>query len=124
MKLPGITTIPKLGSRLGLTLRNYSTATPMNHLYRRISPLGDPKVSIVPVLDQWILEGRTVTKQPLLSIIKELRRFKRYTHALEVSFYDSPFLFLFLFLFFSLLTMCGKAKDFRISNIKKVKQID
>lgn len=85
MKLPGITTIPKLGSRLGLTLRNYSTATPMNHLYRRISPLGDPKVSIVPVLDQWILEGRTVTKQPLLSIIKELRRFKRYTHALEVS---------------------------------------
>ena len=116
MKLPRITTtILNLGTRFGLRSSQpqgqgvslyYSTApttrkpwNSLSGLYRRISPLGDPKVSIVPILDQWISEGQTVSKPPLLDIIKELRRFKRYTHALEVSIYNSPFLFLcFLFL--------------------------
>ncbi|KAL2455314.1 Pentatricopeptide repeat-containing protein [Forsythia ovata] len=54
-------------------------------LYRRISPLGDPNVSIVPVLDQWIREGNTVNKPQLQQIINELRFYKRFIHALEVS---------------------------------------
>ncbi|KAG7958459.1 hypothetical protein I3843_10G021700 [Carya illinoinensis] len=57
----------------------------LNALYRRISPIGDPRVSIVPILEQWIEEGQTVSKGPLLAIVKELRRYKRYAHALEVS---------------------------------------
>lgn len=65
----------------------------LNVLYRRISPIGDPRVSIVPILEQWIEEGRTVSRAPLLAIVKELRRYKRYAHALEV-FLDVLLLFL------------------------------
>ncbi|KAA8519810.1 hypothetical protein F0562_014100 [Nyssa sinensis] len=54
-------------------------------LYRRISPLGDPRVSVVPVLDQWVREGRTVGKEELQLIIKELKVYRRFKHALEVS---------------------------------------
>lgn len=140
MKLSRITTtLQNLGTRFGLRSSQpqgqgvslyYSTAPTLtkpwdslSRLYRRISPFGDPKVSIVPILDQWISEGHTVSKPPLLAIIKELRRFKRYTHALEVSIYNSPFLFLcflflvsycFFFFFFFLLEMCEKRN--KISN--------
>ncbi|KAG5556314.1 hypothetical protein RHGRI_006800 [Rhododendron griersonianum] len=54
-------------------------------LYRRISPLGAPTASIVPVLDQWVEEGRGLKKEQLQNIIKELRRYSRFKHALEVS---------------------------------------
>ncbi|KAM3343627.1 pentatricopeptide repeat-containing protein, mitochondrial [Capsicum galapagoense] len=65
----------------------YKNPTKRDSLYRRISPIGDPKVSIVPVLDQWIKEGKHVVKEELQSIIKELRSFRRYKHALEVSYW-------------------------------------
>ncbi|KAH7513116.1 hypothetical protein FEM48_Zijuj12G0162500 [Ziziphus jujuba var. spinosa] len=55
----------------------------LDALYRKISPIGDPKVSIVPVLDKWIHDGRAVDKRRLLDIIKELRHYRRYKHALE-----------------------------------------
>ncbi|XAR66457.1 hypothetical protein NMG60_11012708 [Bertholletia excelsa] len=54
-------------------------------LYRKISPLGDPRVSVVPVLDQWVREGQTVDKYQLRRIIKEFSKYKRYKHALEIS---------------------------------------
>lgn len=54
-------------------------------LYRRISPLGDPNESIEPVLDQWINEGKHVVKEDLQNMIKELRGYRRYKHALEVT---------------------------------------
>ncbi|KAJ0027700.1 hypothetical protein Pint_36291 [Pistacia integerrima] len=57
----------------------------MNALYRRISPIGDSRVSIVPLLDQWIEEGRPVDKEQLQSFIKELRSYRRFRHALEIS---------------------------------------
>lgn len=47
--------------------------------------MGDPNVSVVPVLDQWIREGNTVDKSQLRHIIYELRFYKRFKHALEVS---------------------------------------
>ncbi|KAF3441504.1 hypothetical protein FNV43_RR15418 [Rhamnella rubrinervis] len=78
-------------SRNLLNLSFYSTTVrprkPFNldPLYCKISPMGDPKVSIVPVLDQWIEDGRNVDKAALLYMIKELRNFGRYTHALEIS---------------------------------------
>ncbi|KAJ8534891.1 hypothetical protein K7X08_016619 [Anisodus acutangulus] len=67
-------------------------STPSSHLYRpnngdtlyrRISPLGDPNASITPVLDQWIEEGKPVVKEELQNIIKVLRGYRRYKHALE-----------------------------------------
>ncbi|XP_015899701.3 pentatricopeptide repeat-containing protein At2g20710, mitochondrial [Ziziphus jujuba] len=70
---------------------NYSTSPrsswkqPVDALYRKISPMGDPKVSIVPVLDKWVQDGQYVSKAGLLDIIKELRHYGRYGHALEIS---------------------------------------
>ncbi|KAK9921564.1 hypothetical protein M0R45_030069 [Rubus argutus] len=73
----------------------YSTAAAKSHrkswqvslnlLYRRISRTGYPRASAFSILDQWIQEGRTVDKDGLVSIIKELRHFKDYSQALEVS---------------------------------------
>ncbi|XP_044502620.1 uncharacterized protein LOC123223489 [Mangifera indica] len=57
----------------------------MHALYRRISPVGNPRVSIVPILDQWVEEGRPVKKEQLLIFIKELRSYRRFRHALEIS---------------------------------------
>ncbi|GKD37992.1 hypothetical protein Tco_1258199 [Tanacetum coccineum] len=54
-----------------------------DNLYRRISPVGDPNVSMIPILDQWEKEGKTVRFQQLIVIIKSLRKFNRYTHALQ-----------------------------------------
>ncbi|XP_031283588.1 pentatricopeptide repeat-containing protein At2g20710, mitochondrial-like [Pistacia vera] len=88
--------------RLGNVLRtsSYSTATrnltterrssnpysnSMRDLFLRITPLGDPTVSIVPLLNQWVQEGRTVEKEQLQLFIKELRSFRRFTHALQIS---------------------------------------
>ncbi|XP_027111777.1 pentatricopeptide repeat-containing protein At2g20710, mitochondrial-like [Coffea arabica] len=65
--------------------KSLDRSDPSNNLYKRISPLGDPKISVVPVLDQWAAEGRPVHKEYLESIIKELKAYKRYKHALEVS---------------------------------------
>lgn len=53
-------------------------------LYKRISPLGDPKISIVPVLDEWRGEGNYTSKEELRGMIKELTKYKRFVHALEV----------------------------------------
>ncbi|CAA3025840.1 pentatricopeptide repeat-containing At2g20710, mitochondrial-like [Olea europaea subsp. europaea] len=66
-------------------VRNSENGLESKSLYRRISPLGDPNVSVVPVLDQWIREGNTVDKSRLRYIINELRFYKRFKHALEVS---------------------------------------
>ncbi|RDX83708.1 Pentatricopeptide repeat-containing protein, mitochondrial, partial [Mucuna pruriens] len=67
-------------------LRHCSTATTnRRNLYSRISPLGDPSVSVVPILDEWIQEGNAVSGPHLQRIIKTLRTRKRLTQALQVS---------------------------------------
>ncbi|WCJ34114.1 hypothetical protein M5689_015435 [Euphorbia peplus] len=63
------------------TIRQWESSAA--ELYRRISPLGDRNLSVVPVLDQWVQEGRSVDHDGLTNIIKELRFFKRHRHALE-----------------------------------------
>lgn len=67
-------------------LRHCSTAATTNrrNLYSRISPLGDPSISVVPVLDEWIEEGNAVDGPHLHHIIKILRTRNRNTQALEV----------------------------------------
>ncbi|KAK1437973.1 hypothetical protein QVD17_03774 [Tagetes erecta] len=56
-----------------------------DNLYKRISPIGDPNVSVIPILDQWEKEGKPVMFSRLVVIIKSLRKFNRYTHALQIS---------------------------------------
>ncbi|CAN1144317.1 Pentatricopeptide repeat-containing protein At2g20710, mitochondrial [Linum perenne] len=67
--------------------RNFTSPTKEsgNELYRRISPVGDHKVSIVPILDRWIEEGNSIDKYQLVNYIKELRHYGRNYHALEIS---------------------------------------
>ncbi|XP_065881031.1 pentatricopeptide repeat-containing protein At2g20710, mitochondrial-like isoform X2 [Euphorbia lathyris] len=62
---------------------------PTAELYRRISPVGDWNISIVPILNQWVEEGRSVDAEGLKDIIRELRYYKRYNHALEISMWMS-----------------------------------
>ncbi|KAL0535062.1 hypothetical protein IC582_029376 [Cucumis melo] len=66
-------------------LVNFYSTFVNDDLYRRLSPVGDPNISIVPILDQWVSEGRPVQIVELRLIIKELRVYKRYKHALEMS---------------------------------------
>ncbi|KAL7243765.1 hypothetical protein ACSBR1_016064 [Camellia fascicularis] len=67
------------------SILNSSSIARSDSLYRRISPLGDPRVSVVPVLDQWVREGRPVDRQHIRFIIKELNHYKRFKHSLEIS---------------------------------------
>jgi hypothetical protein len=70
----------------------YSTETlrrnppPMDALHHRIWRAGDPRVPIIRVIDQWLEEGRAIEESELFRTMKQLRSFRRYGHALEVSF--------------------------------------
>ncbi|KAK2647374.1 hypothetical protein Ddye_014863 [Dipteronia dyeriana] len=70
-------------SERGLTRQKQNAS--MCRLYRKISPIGDPTVSIVPVLDQWVQDGGAIDKKTLQVMIKELRFYKRFAHALQMS---------------------------------------
>ncbi|CAI9292719.1 unnamed protein product [Lactuca saligna] len=54
-------------------------------LYSRISPLGNPNLAMTPELDDWIEKGKKVRPSELKQIVHDLRKRKRYHHALEVS---------------------------------------
>lgn len=56
-------------------------------LYSKISPVGSPSLSVVPELDNWVHKGKKVRVGELHRIIHDLRKRKRYTHALEVQFF-------------------------------------
>ncbi|CAL9226328.1 unnamed protein product [Arabidopsis halleri] len=73
--------------------REYGSSMGRFGLYKRISPLGDPKISIVPVLDEWRGEGIYTSKEELRGMIKELIKYKRFVHALEVSRWMSDRMF-------------------------------
>uniref|UniRef100_A0A6N2M053 Pentacotripeptide-repeat region of PRORP domain-containing protein n=1 Tax=Salix viminalis TaxID=40686 RepID=A0A6N2M053_SALVM len=71
----------------------FSTKTPTkplsssdsSTLCRRIEAIRDPRASIVPVLDQWVKEGNNVDKYQLVSLVRLMKDYKRFNHALEVS---------------------------------------
>lgn len=58
-------------------------------LYRRIFPVQDGNVSVVPILDQWAAERRPVYQNGLQFIIRRLRSSKRYRHALQVIYFTN-----------------------------------
>ncbi|XP_028807908.1 pentatricopeptide repeat-containing protein At2g20710, mitochondrial-like [Neltuma alba] len=57
----------------------------IDSLYLRISRSGDPNISMACLLDQWVEEGRPVKRSELHKIIKQLRKYRRFSHALQVS---------------------------------------
>ncbi|WCJ34116.1 Tetratricopeptide repeat (TPR)-like superfamily protein [Euphorbia peplus] len=56
-----------------------------NELFHRISPVRNQNVSLVPILDQWVKEGGPVNRDFFIDIIRRLRSFRRYNHALQIS---------------------------------------
>lgn len=62
-------------------------------LGKRLLRLIYPKRSAVVVLRRWAEEGRAVQKYQLNRVVRELRKYGRFKHALEVRTHDAqPFL--------------------------------
>lgn len=87
----------------------YSTVTlarnppPIDALHRRIWRAGDPRVPIIRVIDQWLEEGGHIEESDLFRTMKQLRRYRRYKHALEVSF---PIINMHIFCVYVCICMC------------------
>ncbi|KAK4285957.1 hypothetical protein QN277_002580 [Acacia crassicarpa] len=64
---------------------NVHSATYRGNLPSRIIPQGNPSISLVPVLDQWVEEGNPVHNVDLRRIVKDLRARLRFKQALEIS---------------------------------------
>ncbi|KAF8031271.1 hypothetical protein BT93_D0464 [Corymbia citriodora subsp. variegata] len=62
----------------------YKSRTRKPTLYSEVSPLGDPGRTVAPVLDGWVRSGNKVRFAELQRIIRDFRRRKRFSHALEV----------------------------------------
>jgi hypothetical protein len=60
-------------------------------LGKRLLKLIYPKRSAVVVLRRWAEEGRTVQKYELNRVVRELRKYGRFKHALEVTYDAQPF---------------------------------
>lgn len=66
------------------TAKNATTGVGLP-LYRRLSALGaDPEGSVKNTMNKWLREGKSIRAREIVTYVKELRRYKRFEHALEV----------------------------------------
>ncbi|XVF01983.1 hypothetical protein REPUB_Repub04eG0136900 [Reevesia pubescens] len=73
---------------------SYSTKTSPSKIVPDTLPIrvprnAAPKASILPILNQWLQEGKPIKQSLRQTLIRQLRRFRRYNHALQVSEYMS-----------------------------------
>ncbi|GLT69129.1 hypothetical protein SLA2020_413050 [Shorea laevis] len=54
-------------------------------LFHRIKTIRNPKISVLPVLEQWVKGGRSIGKLELQHLVRMMRESQRYGHALEIS---------------------------------------
>ncbi|KAK7405322.1 hypothetical protein VNO78_06545 [Psophocarpus tetragonolobus] len=75
-----------LGRMSAFARRSYHTSQSKKpSLYSKISPLGSPNCSVVPVLDDWVYKGKKLCVAELNRIIRDLRKRSRFSQALQVS---------------------------------------
>ncbi|KAG5516901.1 hypothetical protein RHGRI_037584 [Rhododendron griersonianum] len=63
----------------------YTNRREQQTLYSKISPMGDPGTTVTPELDAWLEKGKKVRVAELVRLLHDLRKRKRFYHALEVS---------------------------------------
>jgi len=56
-----------------------------NVIYKRISMMENPELSSASVLNQRKNEGKNLTKWKLCRVVKELREYRKYDRALQVT---------------------------------------
>ncbi|KAK9085253.1 hypothetical protein Sjap_025664 [Stephania japonica] len=83
----GLSRVSRASSSLYSTQTTQISSSSHPDLYKRISPLGDPSIPISPVLEKWVEEGNAVDPSRIRSMIKQLREYRRFTHALEIELF-------------------------------------
>lgn len=63
-----------------------TAASRQRELYKKLSKLSVTGGTVAETLNQFIMEGITVRKDDLFRCAKDLRKFRRHQHALEVCF--------------------------------------
>lgn len=53
-------------------------------LYRKLLALGGTDANVAETLDEWVEEGKSVKRFDIISSVKQLRKFKKYDHAIQV----------------------------------------
>ena len=73
-----------------------SSSSYPDSLFQRVQAIRDPKASVLPVLRQWVNEGRPIGKDELGWLVRTMKDFRRFNHALEV-WIHLPYCFVELF---------------------------
>nr|CAN75355.1 hypothetical protein VITISV_002476 [Vitis vinifera] len=92
-----------------------------NAVYRRISLMENPEMGSASVLNQWENEGKRLTKWELCRVVKELRKFKRFKMALELTYLC--WLLMCFETFFRLKVNLEKSELIPVGSVKNVDEL-
>lgn len=77
---------PAAANRVEASVFTQTAASRQRELYKKLSKLNVTGGTVAETLNQFIMEGITVRKDDLFRCVRDLRKFRRHQHALEVCF--------------------------------------